>query len=162
LFINWIEPIDPTPLRYKLTFFDESGEETSANVVEGNFYSKRVNSSGHFTIKAIDSAGNHSLPSERQRFIFTPVNRDVFYIIPNPIRAVNREFTMIYYLIEASDFVNISIFNISGQLVWESQKPRHEAGEHSLRVSISLSTGIYFALLHTDNSVLRERFAVVR
>ena len=167
IYIDWEEPVDPTPLTYRVVV---SG--TQASCLQYNIFadkmsafpaltiSAKISSDGYFTIEAIDEAGNISEPT-KQYFFFNPVDNDKFYIAPNPVNSMQSEFTVFYYLTKPSSFINISLYNISGQLVWEERLGEHAKGEYNLHIE-PFSTGVYFGIMTTENSRIMDRFAVIR
>ena len=160
IYIRWRAPIDPTPLTYRIVFYDDVGRFVKEYDSEINQLSAHISSSGHFTVEAIDEAGNFSEPVI-QRFTFIEPDNNHFYIAPSPVNSRLNQFRVFYYLTRTSSFVNISIYNVAGQLVWESKEGFHERGEHSMVVN-NLSTGVYFAVLQADGIRMVDRFAVVR
>ncbi|MCL2063317.1 MAG: clostripain-related cysteine peptidase [Candidatus Cloacimonetes bacterium] len=168
LYIDWEAPVDPTPLNYIVSivqndFLRTSPEQiTLTNNQKNNTFSTKVYSSGYFTIEAIDEAGNHSEPTLRN-FTFLPPHKDEFYIAPNPVMKNHSEFKIYYYLTKTSGFVNIEIYSISGQLVWEEKMGFHAEGEPTLPISVEpFSSGVYFGVMTTENSRLIDRFAIER
>jgi hypothetical protein len=162
LFINWIAPIDPVPLRYELKIYNEFGEQIFNEILSTNYFSKRITKSGHYYITAIDRAGNRSDTSERQCFTYTPLHRNEFFIAPNPVRREHETFTAVFYLHTPTDIANISIFNISGQLVWQYEKSVDRLGDHRISIPNIFSSGVYFAILETETFCMSSRFAIIR
>jgi len=160
IYIDWEIPIDPTLLTFQVDFFDQNNIFIENRIIDTNNISKRVHNNGFFTIKAIDEAGNISVPIE-QAYSFIPTNKDHFYIAPNPVNIKKKDFIVFYYLTKSSSFLNISLYNISGQLVWELKTGFNDVGEYNIKVE-NLPVGVYFGVLDSEHSRIVDKFAVVR
>lgn len=77
---------------------------------------------------------------------------------PNP---ANESVTIPYRLEKATD-VQLSIYDVSGQLILTQREGRRGAGNHRIQVDTqSLSEGAYFYTLNAGGSVLTQRMTVV-
>jgi hypothetical protein len=160
IYINWDKPIDPCPLRTKITFYDIYDNLIEYFIVNNNSFSKKIYNDGYVFVQTMDEAGNLATPIKVD-FTTNELSTIQLYIAPNPVSIGDKEFTVFYLLTKPSDYVNIDIYNVSGQLVWSRRLSYHPSGEHSLKVS-NFSAGIYFAVLKTQCSVKTNKFSIIR
>jgi len=116
----------------------------------------------------------------RFRFVFTSAGRNRIYIddvnvditagikninfiissvllLPNPVS--NR--LSVQFTLAASSLVKLSVLNLSGKNLFETNKKRYAIGKHSQELSVeNLSEGLYLLRLETENGLLTQRFVV--
>jgi len=77
----------------------------------------------------------------------------------NPFNAS----TTIPFTIAASGHVNLSIYNISGQLVETLYNGQMAAGSHSIVWEASaVASGVYFYKLTSDNYAITKRMELIK
>ncbi|MFZ4399732.1 MAG: C25 family cysteine peptidase [Bacteroidales bacterium] len=82
-----------------------------------------------------------------------------FSITPNP---ANDQFNISYNLSVATD-VNLKIFSSNGQEVYSNGNVQHIAGNYTDNFNIStLSRGIYFISLQTNNKVITQKLIITK
>ena len=119
-----------------------------------------VSKDGWFFIESIDEAGNFS-KIVKKNFSFNKITEDQFYFAPNPVNVSNQNITLFYYLFEDSKYINISIFDISGNIVFNKRLGFHEVGENKLNIKM-LASGIYYGILQTEKNRYSSKFSVIR
>jgi len=181
LYISWQPVLDPTPVTYTININNDCTLEAY-----GSSFSTKITDDGFFAIITTDEAGNIS---ETQEYTFEKpiINTTQFYVAPNPVKQA-KEFRLIYLLTKSSQFVDLFIYDISGQLVWkhkifdacfnhpapievDSNRPATtklvymspaSISESQLLVDTHLNTGLYFAVLRTDYGSFTCKFSVIR
>ncbi|MCL1827236.1 MAG: T9SS type A sorting domain-containing protein, partial [Candidatus Cloacimonetes bacterium] len=157
LYIEWKAPVDPCPLLYEISFPTDNDHTIVTEVTKA---SKKNHQNGFFTITAIDEVGNRSNPIS-QDFIFTAVLSDKLYTAPNPVQSKDKTFKIFFFINNFNKTVELSIYNIAGQLVWEKKYSDLEKGEHEATVNAFVS-GVYIAKLKTDKIVKSHKFAIIQ
>jgi len=90
---------------------------------------------------------------------FSEANKNQLSISPNP---ANDQINISYNLAANTD-VSLSISNANGQLVYKTIKEYHIAGNYTVDFNaISLSRGIYFISLQTNNQVLTRKLIITK
>ena len=93
---------------------------------------------------------------------FTPPALNAFTLFrnyPNPFNPI----TVIAYRLEAGGFVNLSVYNLSGQKVRVLINEKQAAGRYSITFNAgSLPSGIYYYTLKTGNFVLTRRMILLQ
>ncbi|MBD3384619.1 T9SS type A sorting domain-containing protein [candidate division KSB1 bacterium] len=78
---------------------------------------------------------------------------------PNPF----NNSTTIEYSLPASEYVNLSVFNASGQLVKVLVEEEKERGKHRIQFDASsMASGVYFYCLSTADAILQKKLLLVR
>ena len=78
---------------------------------------------------------------------------------PNP--ASDR--TIICYSLDKSTHAQLTMYDATGRLVYDSGKVFEAAGEHKQLLKVSkLSSGKYFYMIRTDEAMLMSKFVIVR
>ncbi len=79
--------------------------------------------------------------------------------VPNPAKYI----TTIKFTLEKSDFVNISIYDISGKKVIDAVNNNFSAGNNSIDINIdNLKSGIYFYTLKTSDLSRTMKMNIIR
>jgi hypothetical protein len=160
IYIDWIEPIDPVPLKYQIDFYDTNDVLVRSENVVTNSYKQKITTDGYFYLTAIDEVGNRS-ETTRSDFFVKHISRNHLYIVPNPVSANHSTFTIHYFLTEQSSVVDISIYDISGRKVWTEHSKDITPGEHNITLN-TFATGVYFVVLISDAGSKRNKFAIIR
>jgi WD40 repeat protein len=78
---------------------------------------------------------------------------------PNPF----NNSTTIEYSLPRSGFVNLSIYNTLGQLVYVLVEEQKEPGKHRIQLdAASMASGVYFYRLVTSNAMLQKKLLLIR
>ena len=119
--------------------------------------SEVIQLSSDLTVKEAYSSSNE-LMDVNLAFQASTSNFSLYQNTPNPF----KDFTTIRFDLDRSSFVQLNIFDVSGQLV-ESIKGNFEKGLNEVRVSkIDLSgNGIYFYHLETENHIAKKRMILI-
>jgi len=157
LYIDWQPIIDPTPIKYSIFLNGVTHYDTLTT------FKTKVSESGFFIIYATDEVGNIS-ESSKQPFHHSPPTTNHFFVAPNPVRDTSQGFLLKYYLTKPSEFVNLSVYDMSGNMVYNVLKRTYieddEVQEET--VIIPLQSGLYFAVLRTDSDFLTCKFSVIK
>ena len=119
--------------------------------------SEVIQLSSDLTVKEAYSTTNE-LMDVNLAFQASTSNFRLYQNTPNPF----KDFTTIKFDLDKSSFVQLNIFDVSGQLV-KSVKGNYEKGLNEVRVSkMDLSgDGIYFYHLETENHVAKKRMILI-
>ena len=162
IYINWMQPVDPSALNYEIVVYNENNDIQKQIFTDLNAISfSNINFNGHFYIKTFDESGNFSV-SDDYYFEAVNVNKNVFYVAPNPINFENDNIFLFYYLTDFTTFINVGIYDVAGRLVQQFELGNHEPGEYKITANKMLASGVYFAIFKTDTLMLTDRFAVRR
>jgi hypothetical protein len=79
--------------------------------------------------------------------------------VPNPFNPVTR----ISYYIPSDEFVNLSIFDVTGKLVQELIEQQQPAGEHVIEWNAGgMPSGVYFYRLKAGGKVLTKKMVLLK
>ena len=72
-------------------------------------------------------------------------------VFPNPF---SDQFTLGFELQEAVDWLNITVYNTQGQVIYQKHSQPLSSGNHFIPVNIMLPAGIYYVYLATDKGMI--------
>lgn len=114
----------------------------------------------NYRLKQTDFNGNYeyfSLSSEVN--IGIPAEYSLSQNYPNPFNPVTR----IEYQLPVSEYVNISLYDVSGKEVSRLVNEIRQAGYHSLDINASsLTSGVYFYTIKAGNFVNTKKLMVLK
>jgi hypothetical protein len=109
---------------------------------------------GSFEIVEVEAANSNSMIS-----VTLPSKTSLESAYPNPF---NPSTTFSYILAETED-INLSVFNITGQLVVSLVNNQQDAGSYTLVCDASLHpSGIYFLRLQAGNETFNQKIMVIK
>ncbi|MBI9073516.1 MAG: T9SS type A sorting domain-containing protein [Melioribacteraceae bacterium] len=165
---NQIKVVNPE-LEYKEGLWLISSASPAIDAVSGNYININEDIQGQERAGINDIGADEYSTSSATRFPLNPENvgpnsvtavlaeeemkvPDAFILFrnyPNPFNPA----TTLEYVLEKNSNVKLGIFNILGQRVALLNDNHQAAGTHSLQwKAVNISSGIYFAVLKTDNS----------
>ena len=88
-----------------------------------------------------------------------PVKFKLFQNYPNPFNPS----TIIKYTINSEGFVNLSIYNVKGEMIKTLVNRFQSIGEYSLTYKAQeLASGIYFYRLQSDKKMITKKFILIK
>ncbi|MCH2445135.1 MAG: T9SS type A sorting domain-containing protein, partial [Candidatus Marinimicrobia bacterium] len=109
---------------------------------------------GSFEIVEVEAANSNNMIS-----VTLPSKTSLESAYPNPF---NPSTTFSYILAETED-INLSVFNITGQLVESLVNNQQDAGSYTLVWDASLQpSGIYFLRLQAGNETFNQKLMVIK
>lgn len=123
-------------------------------------YGRNGNASEEFVIYDTPTPGaSNGVINSSENNSGIPENITLFQNYPNPF---NPETTISFQLNEASN-IELEVFTIEGRLVQTLANSRYLSGTHSIRFDASsLSSGMYFYRLQTENQSLTKRLVLIK
>lgn len=80
-------------------------------------------------------------------------------IYPNPA----KDFAVVGISLDQSASVSVSIYDITGKLVYSNAAVKVEAGQHEMKINTSdFATGTYNVLVNTDLGILKDKLIIVK
>jgi len=109
---------------------------------------------GTYSIVAIEAAS-----SDDYIQVILPSSTSLNSVYPNPFNPS----TNINYVLSSTGKINLSIYNISGQLIETLVSGYQDAGSYDLVWDASLkSSGMYFLRLHTADAVYHQKLMLIK
>ena len=88
-----------------------------------------------------------------------PGKFQLFQNYPNPFNPT----TVVSYQLPVASKVNLLIYNLLGQKVWQRQVDNQAAGQHELEVDLSrFSSGVYFYRLEAGNHIQTKKMILLK
>ena len=110
--------------------------------------------SGEIIIKEVEAAN-----SEEFIKVILPQKTQLNDSYPNPFNPI----TNISYVLAEDTQINLSIYNIQGQLIQTLVENRMDSGSYSLSWDASMqSSGMYILRLETNQSILNQKLMVIK
>ena len=82
---------------------------------------------------------------------------DSFNIFPNPF----EEFTNVNFSMETSENVELSVYNVTGKVVYNLKQGIMKSGSHSIKIDArDLKPGVYFVSLKIGDKLLTKKISV--
>jgi hypothetical protein len=112
-----------------------------------------------------DSVSNHILNSTSAQYTVTGVgvvkyeeNKEIG-VYPNPC----SDFAVVGVKLDKSSTLDISIFDITGKLVYVNKGSQVEAGSNEIKINTSeFKSGTYTIIVNTGNGTLKEKLIVIK
>ncbi|MBP9095459.1 MAG: T9SS type A sorting domain-containing protein [Ignavibacteria bacterium] len=143
----------------KIGFVDGQGTVNSAE--QYSFRDNGLNTGSYsYRLKQIDYNGNYKYYSlSNEVVIGVPVKFSLAQNYPNPF---NPE-TKINYELPKNGFVSLKIYDMAGREVMQLVNNVQEAGYYSVKLKgLSLSSGIYFYRLTSENFIAVKKMVLVK
>jgi hypothetical protein len=143
----------------KLGFVEGSGTSTTAksysfvdvNVISGKYL---------YRLQQVDYDGTFSYSNVIEvEFALTPSEFRLYQNFPNPFNPS----TQIRFDVPSSSFINLSVYNLLGEVVASLVNEQVEAGVHSIIFNAeSLPSGIYICRLNADKYVSTNKMILIK
>ncbi len=143
----------------KIGFVD--GQGTINTAAQYSFRDNGLNTGSYsYRLKQIDYNGNYKYYSLGNEVVIgVPVKFSLAQNYPNPF---NPE-TKINYELPKNGFVNLKIYDMTGREVMQLVNNVQEAGYYSVKFNgLSLSSGIYFYRLTSENFIAVKKMVLVK
>jgi len=141
---------------YQFYFYDAGG-----NGLNGKFFAL-IHSGGTLILRGMDDFG-YSMATDFTTDSGVGVEEIALEtdakVYPNPF----SNFTNVVLNTNMLSHIRINMYNILGELVYQSDEGMYEAGEQTLRISgEGLENGIYFIQILVNNQAITKRVTVIR
>ena len=141
----------------KIGFVEGNG--TTTETKSYSFIDKNVSTGIYqYRLKQIDFDGTFEYSNAIEVTVENPKEYYLSQNYPNPF---NPE-TKINYVIKENGFVQLSVYNILGQVVKELVNEIQSAGSHSVNFNADLPSGVYIYKLQTGDYISSKKMLLVK
>lgn len=139
------------------------------NIPDSSFIRAKDSDSKYLVpVKSVTDEKLNNLVSEPKK-IYQPDSEPVVWNYPNPFGSAGKEKTKISYYLKSSQSVSFNLYTLTGQLVWQYDRPAEGAGTYTVlwdgrnMGGTKVMNGVYLLFMKTADGVMEKtKIAVVK